>query len=393
VTSPHSRRPFTVYLTLVMVAVNLRIGLTSIPTLEVEIQAATGWSNAAIGTITTIPVICMGLFALAVPRIAGMIGRRRTVALALAILVVALGSRVFAGQPIVLTTSALLVGTAIALAMGLVPSIVRGQLPTRMGRATGIWTGAMMISAAAGAALTVPLAELFGSWQAALAFWALPALVGLVVWAVVEGTRDAPTGTTPPVTQLRDMPWRSRPAWAITGFLTLNSIVFYTLVAWLAPSFVDRGWSQADAGFLFGAFTVSQVVAALTMPALVERVHARRTIYTVSVIVVGVGLMSIGFLEGDAVIAAVVIMGFALGAGFAMGLTLLSEFAHDMHSSARLTAMALFVTYLAASIGPFVAGALLDAGTSWSTLYVLLGLVALLQTLTVSPLRRGVSIT
>jgi cyanate permease len=71
------------------------------------------------------------------------------------------------------------------------------------------------------------------------------------------------------------------------------------------------------------------------MPALVERVHARRTVYTVSVIVVGVGLMSIGFLDGDAVIAAVVIMGFALGAGFAMGLALLSEFAHDMHSSAR----------------------------------------------------------
>ena len=52
----------------------------------------------------------------------------------------------------------------------------------------------------------------------------------------------------------------------------MNSIVFYTALAWLAPSYVDRGWTQAEAGFLLGVFTASQIVAALFMPWLAERV-------------------------------------------------------------------------------------------------------------------------
>ena len=57
-----------------------------------------------------------------------------------------------------------------------------------MGAATGLWTAAMMTGAALGGALTVPLAEALGSWQAALAFWAVPAALALSVWWLVEDT-------------------------------------------------------------------------------------------------------------------------------------------------------------------------------------------------------------
>lgn len=385
-----ARRSWVVVTVLALIAVNLRTALSSIPAVESEIQMATGWSNAAIGVLTTIPVVSMGVLALAVPRISRRFGRRGTVALAMAVLVAALAMRLQAGVPWVLVPSVLLAGTGIALAAGLVPSVVRDQVPHRVGFATGVWTGAMMLGAALGGALTVPLSEWLGSWQRALAIWAAPALIAFVVWWRVEGLRDAPTPVARPPVRIRDLPWRSRPGWALTGFLLTNSIVFYTLLAWLAPSFVDRGWSQEDAGFLFGAFTVSQVAAALTMPLLAERMRARRSLYAGFVTLCLVGVLGLGATSPQWAVAWVLLVGFTLGGTFAMGLALLSEFAEDAHSSARLTAMAFFATYTLAALGPLVAGALLDAGWSWMGVYLLVAVVAAAQLVTIAPLRRGV---
>lgn len=383
-----SHRPrWVILLALALIAPNLRIALSSVPAVVADIQAETGWSDAVIGLLTTIPVLCMGAFALVVPRLAGRLGRARTVSLALALLTFTLAIRAFGEWPGVLFVSVFLAGVGIALAAGLVPGVVREQVPDAVGAATGLWTSTMMIGAALGGALTVPIAVALDSWTAALAVWAVPALIALVVWTLVERGGDRE-----PVARVRlaDLPWRNRAAWSLTGFLALNSIVFYTSLAWIAPAYVDRGWSQEDAGLLLGLFTVSQVLAALTLPALAERVTRRRALSAGTVIVVVVTLLVMAFAPTVLPVVVVFVFGFALGGGFAMSLALLSEFAVDAPGSARLTAMAFFVTYLTGATGPFVAGALLDSFGSWTLVFTLLALVALAQLLTVPALRRGV---
>lgn len=376
-----------ILLALALVAPNLRIALSSVPAVVADIQAETGWSDAVIGLLTTIPVLCMGAFALVVPRLAGRIGRARTVSLALGLLAVTLALRAFADHPGVLPVSAFLAGVGIALAAGLVPGVVREQVPDSVGAATGLWTSTMMIGAAMGGALTVPIALALDSWTAALAVWAVPAVIALVVWTLVERGNDREPPTT---VRLADLPWRHRTAWALTAYLALNSIVFYTSLAWIAPAYVDRGWSQEDAGLLLGLFTASQVIAAFTMPPLAERVTRRRALYAAAIVLVSATLLVMAAAPSLAPVVVVFVFGFMLGGGFAMALALLSEFAADAAGSARLTAMAFFVTYLAAAGGPFVAGWLLDRFASWSLVFALLACVAAAQLLTVPALRRGV---
>ncbi len=373
----------------VLVALNLRIALSSLPAVASEIQSETGWSSAVIGALTTMPVLAMGLFALVVPRLAGRLGRRTTVGVALVMMVIGLGIRSLGAIAISLFISALFAGIAIAILGGLVPGIVREQLSNSMGTATALWTAAMMGGAALGAAFTVPLAQLLGGWNWALAFWSIPAAVALIAWIGVERGKPGHDRPEHPV-RIKDLPWRNPTAWSLTAFLTLNSVVFYSSLAWIAPSYQDRGYSPGTAGVYFGIFTAGQVVGALVLPRWAHRTIYRRTLFIGTLFGCAGALMLIALAPTFAPPVVLAVFSFNLSGGFAMALGLLSEYASDAPSSARLTAMGFAVTYSIAALGPFAAGSIFDAISSWSLVFLLLAAVTLIQIATIPLLKRHV---
>lgn len=376
--------------TLALVALNLRAVLTAIPPLTLDIQQATGWNDTTIGLLTTLPVVVMGVAALVVPWLAQRIGRPQTVWVALGLLVLASAGRLMAGIPVVLFVTAFLGGLGIALASGLVPALVREKLPHATGSATGLWTASMFTGAALAAALTVPVAIATGSWQWGLAVWAIPALVALAMWTIVERPYLRQAGDRAGgAIALRALPWRQPLAWALTAYLAINSLVFYTALAWIAPSLDERGWTPEEGGLLFGLFTASQIAAALLMPWLAQRLPGRRTVWAVTVLVTALCLVSLAYTPGFATALVLFLFGFTNAGGFTIGLSMLSEFSPDAPSASRLTAMAFAITYLLAAIGPALAGALLDAAGSWTLVYVVLAVIALLQLPALVPLRKG----
>jgi len=374
-----------------LVALNLRLALSSLPAVATEIKAQTGWSDALIGTLTTVPVLCMGLFALAVPRLAARVGRRTAVALGLTAMAIGLSLRFIGAVGFTLFASALLAGVSIAILGGLVPGIVREQLSASLGTATALWTAAMMGGAALGAAATLPLADALGGWNRALAAWALPAVIALIAWAALERNNPrADRGVTTPT--LRDLPWRNPVAWALTVYMTLNSIVFYSALAWIAPSYAERGYTPEVAGLFFGAFTFAQIIGALTLPWLSHRLRYRRTLFATSVGLTTTAIIGIGTAPGFLPPVVLAIFGFSLSGSFAMALGLLSEYSLDAPAAARLTAMAFFVTYTVAAFGPFIAGAVMDSADSWTLVFGLLAGVAALQGIATLFLRRDVTV-
>lgn len=377
-------------ITLALVALNLRMVLTAIPPLTLTIQQQTGWNDTTIGLLTTLPVVIMGLAALIVPWVAQRIGRPQTVWVALGLLVLASAGRLVAGIPIVLFITAFLGGLGIALASGLVPALVREKLPQSTGSATGLWTASMFTGAALAAALTVPIALATGSWQWGLAVWAIPALVALALWTVIETPyRRRDDDRAGGAISLRALPWRQPLAWALTAYLAINSVVFYTALAWIAPSLDERGWTSEEGGLLFGLFTASQIAAALFVPWLAQRLPGRRIVWAATVVVTALCLVSLAYTPGVLTALVLFLLGFSNAGGFTIGLSMLSEFSVDAPSAARLTAMAFAITYLLAAIGPTLAGALLDAAGSWTLVYVVLAVVALLQLPVIAPLRKG----
>lgn len=391
--SSSTQRPIPVIAVMGVIAViafNLRAGLTSVPAVLESIRASTGWNDVTLGALTTIPVLCMGVFALQVPRLAGRLGTRASVASGLLLLAVAMGLRSFEAIPWLLFVTAFLVGVGIAVVAGLVPALVRAAVPGAIGLSSGIWTAVMFSGAALGGALTPLLASWFGSWGFALAAWGLPALVALIVWLSMPASSESfPQKSR---VRIRELPWRDSRAWALTLYSAINSIVFYSTVAWLAPSYVSRGYSQASAGGLFGFYVLGTIAAGLSLPWFAQRRGARRTLLAGTVVVATMGLLVIGYFPNTATLPVLAIFGFALSGSFALVLSLLSEYGRDGAGSERLTAMVFFVTYVVAAIGPLFIGRLVGATGSWPVVYSVLAAICLAQLAFVRPLRRDVRI-
>src|SRR6478609_4634668 len=80
-------------LSLVAVAVNFRTAIASVPPLVQAIGADLGLSNAALGALTTLPVLCMGVFAPAAQKVAGRLGAAAAIESAMVCMVVGLALR------------------------------------------------------------------------------------------------------------------------------------------------------------------------------------------------------------------------------------------------------------------------------------------------------------
>src|SRR6476620_2244160 len=210
---------------LVAVAANLRIAITSVPPLLDEISADLGLSHAAAGALTTLPVLCMGLFAPVASRIAHRTGAPAAVLAAVLSILVGTASRFGGDNVVVLYAGTFVCGVGIAVAGTLLPRLVKTFFPPeRAGLVTGLYMLAMMGGAAVSSAVAVPLADLLGSWQASLASWSVVALVGVLAWAPF--TVRANPHHEPVLEGPGRLPWRHPTAWRAAACLALQSWCF-----------------------------------------------------------------------------------------------------------------------------------------------------------------------
>lgn len=371
-----------------LVALNLRAGVAGVPPLADTIADDLSLTAPQVGLLTALPPLCMGLFAPLGQRLAHRVGRERAVALAL--VAAAAGSllRGFGAVP-AQYAGTLLLGVGIAFAGTALPGVVKQAFPRRPGLATGVYMLAMMVGAGAAAGLVVPLSRLLSSWPAALGSLGLLAILGLLAWLPVA--RRA-AGDEAPDTRPAALPWRDRTAWAVTAYLTLQSTIYYTQLAWIPSSYIASGWTDAAAGALLVAYTGGQLVAGIAAPALADRVHDLRRILWPLVVLIVAGTAGLAAAPELAPWVWMVLLGLGLGGAFAMGLVLLVAYADSPAESARLSALAFLVSYSVAAVGPLAFGALLEMtgfGPAWAVVLVL----AVGQLLSVHALRPGRVVT
>lgn len=367
-------------LAVVLVAFSMRSPITGVGAVLPVLSDDLDLSTTAAGVLTSLPLLAFAVSSVVVPRVSRRLGVQPTVVAALGLLVAGAVLRAVPGVvPLFLGTVAL--GVAIAVANVLLPVVVRVSFPTRVALVTSVYVVSMQVAGGVASGVSVPLSQaLPGGWRTALAVWGVPALLGALLWAPrlrggggrpVVGAGHART------------PWGSPLAWAVTAFMGTQSMVFYSVLAWLPTVLRDRaGVQAAQAGVQLSVLQAAGVVAGLCVPLLTRDsvARTRRTMVGVSACSL-VGVAALLVAPGAATVG-VLFVGFGTGGGIVLALGAMTARAADAQGAVALSGMAQSVGYLVAASGPVLAGALHAATGSWEVVLGVLCVVALGQVVT-----------
>lgn len=361
---------------LVLIAFNLRPLFSSLSVLLPEVMQATGLSTTGASLLTTLPVLCLGLFAPFAPKLAQRYGAERTLLGALVLLALGTGLRWFGSVPL-LFIATFLAGGAIAIANVLLPGLVKRDFAGSAAVMTGLYTMALCAGSAAAAGLTLPIEHFVtGSWSGALAAWAVPTLLVLLIWIPQAlGSRRQVSHRGFRVVGL----WRDRLAWQVTLFMGLQSALAYCIFGWLAPILRERGFDAATAGAIASVSVMAQVVTCLAVPSVAVRLKDQRGINVALVGIAVVALLGILFAPTSTVLFWAVLQGIGQGGLIAAAMTLIVLRSPDSHVAAHLSGMAQGVGYVLAATGPLLVGLIRGWTGSFSEsafLFVALGLGA-----------------
>lgn len=377
-TSTHQSTAVRVLLgvSLVLIAANLRPVFSSVSVLLPEITASTGMSGTAAGVLTTLPVLCLGLFAPFAPRLAQRFGAERVLLCVLALLTVGTAIRGF-GSAASLYLGATLAGAAIATGNVLLPGLVKRDFPKIAAIMTGLYTMALCAGAAAAAGFTIPIEHMLGgSWNRALAFWAIPAAMMFMLW--LPQALRAPHNPSQRSTGMSGL-WKDRLAWQVTLFMGLQSSLAYVVFGWLAPILRAQGLSAASAGGLVSFSIMVQVVTCLGVPSIAVRQKSQSLLNVVLCACSALPLIGFLYLPQWSFWPLATIQGIGQGGLIAAAMMMIVLRAPDSHTASHLSGMAQCVGYTLAAIGPLIVGVIQNVTGSFAAcgaFFAILGLGA-----------------
>ena len=333
---PLVSRPWLLLLGLVLVALNLRPALSSLSPLLSEVSSSLGLSAARAGLLTTLPVLCLGLFAPLAPILARRFGAERVVLGILLTLAAGILLRSAFGE-VGLFAGSLIAGASIGIIGVLLPGIVKRDFAKQAGTMTGVYTMALCLGAALAAGASVPLSDYFGNnWNIGLGFWMLPALLAALCWLPQVGHKHGAHRVAYRVKGLL----RDRLAWQVTLYMGLQSSLAYIVFGWVPSILIDRGLSATDAGLALSGSIIVQLLSALTAPWLATRGKDQRLAIVVVMLLTLGGLMGCLYAPLDGLWGWAILLGLGQGGTFSLALTLIVLRSRDAHVAANLSSMA-----------------------------------------------------
>lgn len=366
-----------------LLAMNLRAGITSVGPVLGDIRADLGISGSAASFLISLPVIGFAIFSPLAPPLARKIGLEWALGGALLVLS---GAIVLRSVPIwgTIWAGTALLGAAVATLNVLIPALVKREYPHKVGLMTGVYSAAQSTLAALAAGLAVPIASASQlGWRLSLGVWAGLGLIGFAVFLPTlrrrvrasGGAADGGAGAAAPRTasaegapvtgeagssQRAAAMWRSPLAWQVTLFLGLQSTIYYSVITWWPTIERDAGYSGPTTGWHQFVFQVCCIVGSLAGAAFLHRMRSQSFLAAVAATLSLVSLSGMFFLPQLALLW-LILLGAACGLAITTALSLFGLRTRDHHRAASLSGMAQSTGYLLAAAGPVAVGAMHDA--------------------------------
>ncbi|MFY4718366.1 MFS transporter [Streptomyces sp. LaBMicrA B280] len=376
----------------VLMSLNTRVAFGQIGSLA----PVAGFSPALVSLLGLLPPLCMGAFA-PLAALARRSGEERGLWWAGAVLVVGAVVRML-GLP-GLIAGTVVVSAATAVVNVLIPVLVRKRFPRRrVGTMMGVYALSMGVGSALVAALVVPVAQATGSWRPAVGLAVVPAV--LAAAGMTPQLRHRPPRSTPAARARLPLATAAGPeraglaqvartavAWSLTAFFGIQTLAFYTTLAWLPSILVQAGLGGSAAGSGQALLICGVAVGGFVAPVLAARRADQRPHILGTVLVCVAGLTGLLLAPSATSLVWVAVLGVGLGAGQALPGVLYAHRGSDHDHVAALSTMAQTCGFLLAATGPVLAAALHAATGTWTA--PLTALVAALLVCAVAGMRAG----
>ncbi|SEM70144.1 CynX/NimT family MFS transporter [Nonomuraea pusilla] len=357
----------------VLTALNLRPAIAGVSPLLNEIMRDAGLSPAGGGAITTVMVVCLGVFGPVAPLLASRIGLDRTLLAGLLVIALGVVLRGLDGVAALYVGSAL-AATAIAVMNVSMPGVVKQHFPARVNLFTGVYVSGVVAGAAAASALVIPVERATGfGWRGVSALLAVPALLAALLWLPQALGKQTLAGGGP--RPFRTV-LRSRVTWYVTALMGLQSLTFYVMLAWLPTIFVEAGLPADQAGYLLSLTNLVQVGASLAVPVLAGRGPSQVSYVVGACLLTVAGYLGMLLAPTTLPWLWMIVLGVGQGAAFALALLIIALRPADPAAVTALSAVAQSVGYVVAALGPMLFGLLRQVSGGW-TAPLLAGLAAL----------------
>lgn len=342
---------------IVLVALNLRPSMAAVGPLLSAIRGEVPLSFSTASLLTMLPVMAMGLAMFLGMRIALRIGEHRTIVLSLLIIGVATASRLYLDSAAGLIASAIVAGLGIALIQAVMPALIKSRFADNVSLFMGLYVTSIMGGAAIAASFSPFVLTQTGSWRVGLAIWALLALVALGCW---YAQRPNITSLPEAASRHHEAFSRNARAWLLAIFFGLGTASYTCVLAWLAPYYVEKGWSEQHAGLLLGFLTAMEVLSGLVTPAIANRSRDKRLVLSVLLALIIGGFCGLILSPERFSLLWACLLGLGIGGLFPMSLIVSLDHLDNPRRAGGLTAFVQGVGYLIAGLSPLIAGMIRD---------------------------------
>lgn len=357
-------------LPIVLIALNLRAPITSIAPVVDSVREYYALNAALVGLLTSLPLLAFGLVSFIVSYF------QPVRAMFVGLLCILLGEIVrCVGGSAELFIGTAIMGSGIAVANVLLPSLVKAKFPRQIPKIMGIYSLVLNFSAMLGVLLILPLMGLLPV-PLALSSWAILAVAAIASYLPQMSNRrisrpklkSTATGTL----------FANVNAWKITLFMGITSAIAYSFFAWYPSFLISFGFSAHFASQMMILAHCILVPVAFFAPLMLGVLPNARRIYLI-IFICGTYIVCFVLLllsqQAWVVLIVSVLIGVPVGGVFGIALLFISTKSANVQTATKLSAMAQGVGYLIAALSPVVIGKIYDHFHSFT--YALVGLLGL----------------
>lgn len=367
-------------ISVLLLSINLRAPFTSLAPLISQIMDSLQISAVSMGVITSTPLIMFALASPWCPKLGSKLGLEKSICFALVLIAVGILSRSF-GHFYWLFIGTTLIGLGIAIGNVLAPAIIKASFPGRIATVTALYGISMGIGSTLSASVMVPVTNVIDDvsigWRVALAGNLIFPVLALAFWlprlAESKTRSTASSKEYYPLNKLMRQPI----AWYFTFALGLNSFIFYTFAGWLPKILAALGYSELEAGYVYGFLQFSTMVPGLLLIPIMARSKSIAPLFVGAALLNGVGVTGLMLFPQWAIFW-VGVFGLGNCSTFILALSILGQISGTSAQAATLSGMAQSIGYALAAVGPAIVGMIYSQTQTWSLSLTIIAFAAFL---------------